>query len=100
MPYAFRDRAQAQVMEVPNKTFLYMASGRPIVVTDMPNLKFVEPGLIYRSQGHEQFLRNCLRSVHEDTEEFVRRRMSVASANLWANKKSRIIRLLCGEVDG
>ena len=87
MPYRFRSAEQAEAMELPNKTFVYLSALRPIVTTDMPNLKMVETGIIYRSHSHEHFLANCLKAVEEDSPEYAAARRRIAEQNTWESRR-------------
>jgi len=83
IPYRYRSGEQAEVLEMPNKTFIYFAALRPIVTTFMPNLKLVEPGLVYRSRSNEEFLANCQRAIEEDSIDHARKRRDIALQNTW-----------------
>jgi hypothetical protein len=96
MPYQFKTPGQADVMELPNKTFVYLSALRPIVTTWMPNLKLVEPGLIYRSADYDDFLLNCERAVAEDSYEHMLYRGKLASENTWDSRKPFLYHLISG----
>jgi len=94
IPYRYRSTEQAEVMELPNKTFIYFSALRPIVTTYMPNLKMVQPGLIYRSQSHEDFLANCVKAVAEDSMEHAEERRRIAEQNTWESRRVTLRSLL------
>ena len=99
MPYRYRNTAQAEVMELPNKTFVYLCAMRPVVTTWMPNLKLVEPGLIYRSKTNQEFIEACERAIQEDSEEYARRRSEIARQNSWDGRRVVLKNLVDGELE-
>ncbi|MBX3622308.1 MAG: glycosyltransferase [Rhizobacter sp.] len=94
IPYRYRTREQAEVMELPNKTFIYFSALRPIVTTWMPNLKLVEPGLIYRATTPEEFLACCVQAADEDSLAHAARRQALAQQNTWDARRSTLRKLL------
>lgn len=99
MPYRYRNAAQAEVMELPNKTFVYLCAMRPVVTTWMPNLKLVEPGLIYRTRTNEEFIEACERAVQEDNEHHALRRSDIARQNSWNGRRVLLQNLINGQAD-
>lgn len=94
IPYLYRTPEQAEVMELPNKTFIYFSALRPIVTTWMPNLKLVEPGLIYRAATHEDFLACCVQAAREDSLAYATRRQLLAQQNTWDARRSTLSKLM------
>lgn len=97
IPYKYRTREQAEVMELPNKMFIYFAALRPVVTTDMPNLKLVRPGLVYRSSGSDEFLANCVRAVADDGRMHAAERSSIAAQNTWNARRATLEALIAGD---
>lgn len=96
MPYRYRNASQSEVMELPNKTFVYFCALRPIVATWMPNLKLVEPGLIYRAKTNAEFFECCERAVEEDNEAHAARRSQLALQNTWHARRATLCELIDG----
>lgn len=96
IPYRYRNASQAEVMELPNKTFVYFCALRPIVTTWMPNLKLVEPGLIYRARTNAEFIECCERAVEEDSESHAVRRSQLAKQNTWGARRATLRELIDG----
>ncbi|GAB4560821.1 MAG: hypothetical protein Tsb007_24650 [Rhizobacter sp.] len=94
IPYLYRTPEQAEVMELPNKTFIYFSALRPIVTTWMPNLKLVEPGLIYRAATHEDFLACCVQAAREDSLAHATRRQVLAQQNTWDARRATLRELM------
>jgi hypothetical protein len=96
MPYRYKTAEQAEVMELPNKTFIYFSALRPVVTTWMPNLKLVEPGLIYRADTHEGFLSCCQQAMDDDCAAYISRRSSLAQQNTWGARRETLRALILG----
>ncbi len=96
VPYRFRTSEQAEVIELPNKIFVYFSALRPIVTTWMPNLKLVDPGLIYRATTHEDFIACCNQALREDSIEYAAHRLQIANENTWDSRRAA----LCALIDG
>jgi glycosyltransferase involved in cell wall biosynthesis len=99
MPYRYRNAAQAEVMELPNKTFVYLCAMRPVVTTWMPNLKLVEPGLIYRARTNQEFIDACERAVRDDSEEYAVRRSNIARQNSWNARRGLLKDIIDGKAE-
>ena len=96
IPYRYQNEAQAEVMELPNKLFIYFAALRPIVTTWMPNLKFVESGLIYNARTDEEFLAYCELAVKEDSKLHAARRSELAHQNNWNSRRATLREIIDG----
>lgn len=96
IPYRYRNASQAEVMELPNKTFVYFCALRPVVTTWMPNLKYVEPGLIYRARTNDEFLECCERAIEEDNATHAARRSQLAQLNTWHSRRATLCELIDG----
>jgi len=97
IPYRYRTAEQAEVMELPNKMFMYFSALRPIVTTWMPNLKLVEPGLVYRATTNEEFLELCLQAIAEDSLQHAARRQDLARQNTWEARRANLWRIVDGQ---
>jgi glycosyltransferase involved in cell wall biosynthesis len=78
----------------PNKMWLYLALGKPCVVTNIPairNWRFDE-GLVYICDN-EHFVENCERAFVENSEEVTHRRVALSRMNSWDNKVQEILDL-------
>lgn len=96
IPYRYRTSEQAEVIELPNKIFVYFSALRPIVTTWMPNLKLVEPGLIYRATSHEDFIARCHQAILEDSIEHAAHRLKIANENTWDSRRATLRALIDG----
>lgn len=75
----------------PNKLWLYLALGKPAVVTNMPNINswHFDDGVVYKCDN-DQFIDCCIRAYHEDTPELAKKRVEVARSNSWKNRVQQI----------
>jgi glycosyltransferase involved in cell wall biosynthesis len=78
----------------PNKLWLYLAVGKPVVVTDIPNIRNWEfkPKLIYRCTN-DRFGDMCMLAHDEDNIDLVRARREIAKDNSWNKRVEKIKQL-------
>lgn len=78
----------------PNKLWLYMALGKPCIVTDVPNIKnwsFGE-GLIYKT-NNLNFSDTCLLAHRQNNQHLVTSRLALAKDNSWLSRVNHILNL-------
>ncbi|RYY87077.1 MAG: glycosyltransferase [Chitinophagaceae bacterium] len=78
------DESKINKGATPNKLWLYLAMGKPVVVTNIPNIRnwdFGE-GLVYKCRN-EDFLVTCRQACAEDKPEKAQVRIDLARANSW-----------------
>ncbi|TCJ19318.1 hypothetical protein EPD60_02550 [Flaviaesturariibacter flavus] len=78
----------------PNKLWLYLAMGKPPIITEMPNTrnwKF-EEGLVYQCTN-DLFADQCRKAVREDSEERALKRIELARNNSWEARIQQVHRL-------
>lgn len=75
----------------PNKLWLYLALGKPAVVTNMPNIRSweFEDKLVYKCDN-DNFINCCIQAYKDDTYELALRRVEVARNNSWKNRVEKI----------
>ncbi len=80
----------------PNKMWLYLALGKPVVVSPLPNLAAwdLPPGVIYQAGSEEEFLRMIDRAYDEDDVAMFHRRLKCATENSWPRKIDQLLELL------
>lgn len=71
----------------PNKLFQYLATGRPIVISDIPNLLELPEGTLYMAKDRMTFLKKIEQAYEEDCEEYFEKRIEVAKKNTWDIRK-------------
>ncbi len=75
----------------PNKLWLYLALGKPCVVTNMENIAKWDLGnqLVYRCQN-EDFIANCIQAYKDDSYELALKRVELAQNNSWKHRIEKI----------
>lgn len=78
----------------PNKLWLYLALGKPCVVTNIPAIRSwsAEKGLWYKC-SNDQFVQTCEQAYAEDSERLFHERIAFAKQNSWENKVNSILDL-------
>lgn len=90
MPFRLNDWMQ---YSAPNKTFQYLASGKPIVSTDFPEVHNVE-SVIYIAKKHTEFVKLVREALNDSSETKKAERQQVAfenSTEKWAEKVMQIL---------
>ncbi|RYZ15720.1 MAG: glycosyltransferase, partial [Chitinophagaceae bacterium] len=78
------DESKLNKGATPNKLWLYLAMGKPAVVTNIPNIRSwqFDEGLVYKCVN-EDFVATCRRACAEDRPERVQERVALARSNSW-----------------
>lgn len=75
----------------PVKVYEYLAAGKAVVSTDLPELRLMSEYL-YLASSHEEFEIAILNALNNDDVELVERRKRYASENTWENRYSVLTR--------
>jgi glycosyltransferase involved in cell wall biosynthesis len=77
----------------PIKFFEMLATGLPVVISDLPAL---EPhyGLVRVATTADEFVARCVEALNEDTPEQRSKRIAVANANSWPVRVGRLMELI------
>lgn len=67
----------------PNKFFQYLAVGKPVIISDMPNFIDMPYGVIYRARTAEEFVTKIRQAYEEDNNELMDTRLKIAQKNTW-----------------
>jgi glycosyltransferase involved in cell wall biosynthesis len=69
----------------PNKLWLYLAAGKPVVISDLPSIReWVFPDrCVYRASSDSDFVRKVHQAYSEDTGELMMLRADFARQNSW-----------------
>jgi glycosyltransferase involved in cell wall biosynthesis len=75
----------------PNKLWLYLAVGKPVVVTDMPNIKnwIFEDKLVYKCDNND-FIKICMMAYQDNNPTLADKRIEVAKKNSWKIRVEKI----------
>ncbi len=77
----------------PIKMWEYMATGMPIVSTDLPEIRKYDD-IVYHSRNQEDFINNIKLALEEDSLFKKERRQGVASRNSWQNRAYQITKII------
>lgn len=75
-----------QAMTAPNKLFQYIASGKPIVTSDIPDLMKLPDGFIYKARDPQDFSDKILKAYEDDNKDLIKARMTLALQNSWDSR--------------
>lgn len=81
----------------PNKLWLYLALGKPSVVTNMPNIEswHFDDKLVYKCENKD-FITNCIKAYNDDTAELAVQRVAFAKRNSWKHRIEKIKEIFYG----
>jgi glycosyltransferase involved in cell wall biosynthesis len=82
----------------PLKTFEYLAAGKAIVASGLPELGGMEPDVVLADDA-TGFLAAIDEALLRDTESDRKRRMELAAANTWESRASRLLGLIETELE-
>ena len=85
MPYNI-SIPENNVQTVSNKFFQYVASCRPIIISNMPHYIDMPEGVIYRASTSKEFIDQIYRAVDEDCEKYQEIRAEIALKNTWDSR--------------
>ena len=80
----------------PNKIWQYLAVGRPVVVTNLPNISHwsFPDGCVYTARDDDEFVSFVRRARNEDTLELLEKRIACARENTWDRRIDRLLNLM------
>ncbi|NLM97618.1 MAG: glycosyltransferase family 1 protein, partial [Halanaerobiaceae bacterium] len=77
----------------PIKLWEYMASGKPIVSTPIPEVKkFAD--IVYIGETKEEFLYKLSEALREDSDKLARKRIAVARRNDWNHRVEKLLKII------
>jgi glycosyltransferase involved in cell wall biosynthesis len=83
----------------PLKLYEYLAAGKPVVATGVPELAQMEPDVVLVDEA-KNFVAEVRKALDRDTEADRARRRQLASRNSWEAKTERLLELVGRELDG
>lgn len=92
MPYLVKRGVLAAT--APNKLFKYIAAGRPVVISDMPNFIDLGPQVIYRARTAGEFVQQIRAAAAEDDDRARSLRRAIAEEHSWERRGSELFKML------
>jgi hypothetical protein len=77
----------------PNKLWQYLATGRPAVVTNLPNVSHWEfpTGTVYKANSDNEFLKFIMQAYKDNNVELIKQRITIAANNSWSNRADLLL---------
>jgi glycosyltransferase involved in cell wall biosynthesis len=90
-PYMINENLE-KCVSIPNKFWLYLSFGKPIVTSSIPNL-LLGPEYVYQSSTAKEFIANIKIALSEKDPNLTKCRIELASQNTWENRVSQLLAL-------
>jgi hypothetical protein len=85
---------EVEVQTISNKFYNYIATCRPVVISDMRYYKEFPHGVIYRSRTADEFKSQIFKAFEEDCEGMRLERLRIANENSWSNRMTEFYKIL------
>lgn len=85
---------EVAILSLNNKIFQYIASYKPIVMTDLPHFIELPDGVFYRAREAREFVSEIRRAFKEDCKQLVEVRRRIAMKNTWDQRGDQLASLL------
>ena len=92
-PYILDDDVK-KVYTMPNKFWLYLSFGLPIVTREILNLYELPEKFVYQSKNVKDFVNNVLKACGENSSEITNKRIEFAKKNTWDSRGEKFITLV------
>ena len=80
----------SKAITAPNKLFSYIATGKPIVSSNFPNLIKFKHGIIYFADSNKTFVSQIRKAYNEDSDELREKRFEIAEKNTWEKRGNEL----------
>lgn len=81
------------VYTVPNKFWLYLSCGKPVVCCNIKNLFSFPEGFVYQAKDQAEFLAQVINSYENDSENHYNKRLEFIKNNCWDARVDELIKL-------
>jgi glycosyltransferase involved in cell wall biosynthesis len=80
----------------PNKLWLYLAVGKPVVISDLPSIREWQfpSDFVYRAKDDRDFISQVFNAYRKDSIELMNSRACFARENSWANRVRTLLERL------
>jgi glycosyltransferase involved in cell wall biosynthesis len=85
---------ETEVLTTVSKLYQYIASGKPVVLSNLPNFIEMPEGVLYKASSSENFVAKILQAHAEDCEEYRNLRAKIAAENTWDKRGEQLHALL------
>lgn len=89
---------EVSILTTNSKIFQYIATCKPIVISDLPHYIEFPHGVIYKAKDQADFVTQIRKAYGEDCEEYVSLRRRIASENTWDRRGDELFELLKQEL--
>lgn len=79
---------------VPAKLFQYLACGRPVVSSLLPNLLSLPDKFVYQSGSADEFVHQVFKAYAEDTEDLYEKRVSYSLSHHWNERGDQLCKII------
>jgi glycosyltransferase involved in cell wall biosynthesis len=93
MPYD-ENKNGARLTTAPNKFYQYMATGLPVVISNMPNFIQTPDFFVYRAKTADQFVEMIRKAVQDDTYDLRKERRQYARNNSWEKRGDKLYEII------
>lgn len=91
-PYV-HDRDTEETYTMPNKFWLYLSFGKPIVTCKINNLADLPEKFVYQSKSSDEFIANIDKAVSDDSHDLFRERIHFIRQNTWDIRVDELLAL-------
>ena len=92
-PYKYGKDTEV-VYTMPNKFWLYIAGGKPIVTCRIKNLLKLPHGFVYQANNKSDFVKKVYQAYKEDSPELIKQRMKFINKNTWDKRVESLIKII------
>lgn len=83
-----------KVYTMPNKFWLYLSYGKPIVTRKIDNLANLPDCFVYQSEDLSAFIKNISKAISDNSKDLIEQRQKFISKNTWNNRTIELLRLI------
>jgi glycosyltransferase involved in cell wall biosynthesis len=93
IPYIY-DIPETIVMTTASKLYQYIDSGKPIVISPLPNFIEFQKGVLYRAENADDFVDKIRQAMGEDCDEYRNIRAKIAAENTWDKRGEQLVKII------